>query len=169
MVKSTSLSRGIPGNSSRNSFGNSLTTGIFSTSTLPLLESSIKAKNASYPFLINLLAYMDEITLDITLDLIPCIITSDLSEHLNTTVFCPQSTMARCLVNPSIPRIKSNSQNGKVIKSARNSLSCITMGQFLYTLFALTLRPNGLVICMSYANFSIVGTLSNTCSIHTYE
>ena len=62
--KSTSLSSGILGNSTRNTFGNFLTTGIFSTSTRPLLESSIKAKNASYPFLINLLAYMAEITLD---------------------------------------------------------------------------------------------------------
>ena len=30
-------------------------------------------------------------------------------------------------------------------------------------------HTNGLVTCMSYANFSITGTFSNTCSLHTYE
>ena len=28
---------------------------------------------------------------------------------------------------------------------------------------------NGLVTCMSYANCSSVGILSNTCSMHTYK
>ena len=120
------------------------------------------AKNVSQPFLISLLTCIAEITLDITPDLMPCTITSDWSDHLNTTIFLPQSTIARCLDNQSIPRIKLISLNGKVIKSTRNSLAWITMGQFLYTLFTLTLCPYGLVTCMSYANCSTTGILSNT-------
>ena len=92
-----------------NTSGNSLITGIFSKFTCSLLESRIKAKKASQPFLRKRRASIAEITLGIDSDQIPCTVSSDRLEHLSRTIFLSQSTMARCLDNISIPNIKSNS------------------------------------------------------------
>ena len=74
----------------------------FSKFTCSLLESRIKAKKVSQPFLRKCRASMAEIIFDIGSDRIPCTVTSDRSEHLNMTIFLSQSTMAQCLDNQSI-------------------------------------------------------------------
>ena len=117
IAKSIAREEGIPGRSSRNTYGNSFTTGTYSRVFSFPLTSTEHANIVQLPCWTNLFAFITETTFGVVRVLVPLNLKVGLADGENSTSFLRQSILAQFSASQSMPSITSKSVIFTIIKS----------------------------------------------------